>query len=549
MLTVGLTGHDAVLALGVIPVAATEWFGMRPGAIFPWAEDVLGRAGQAERLVEGVEARFAQAREQHPEFAGAAAVAAYDFGDGEVGVYGPNDPRARILGALGFETRAPVAELAGARFSAETGGEQIGLLDADVLVMIVDTTPERALVEDNPICQGLGLVAEGRDVSLVATDVRNGAYSFSSVLKPRSCPDARRRNRRRPHHGGDVMTMTLLRSPVVDELTRRRLLTGAGALGLLTVLPAAARGQEPGAFPVAIEHRFGRTTITSAPTRVVTVGVTEQDFMLALGVVPVATTRFRPDVYPGEIYPWAQDELGDAAPPEAIEYGDGYNFERIAGLRPDLILGLYSPMSEDDYDTLAEIAPTIAQPAEYPDFGVPWQELTRIVGRVFGRAQRAEELVAGVEARFAKERTEHPEFKGKTALMALPFEGEHFLYGPRDTRARVLYELGFSPPAGLEEVAGDGYGGSISAERPEILDTDVLVWFVGPEDPTIQNDPLYRTLAVHTEGRDLFIGAGDPLEIPITGFITVLSLPFLLDRLVPRIVAAIDGDPTTTAKE
>ncbi|MGH8909277.1 MAG: hypothetical protein ACRD0K_22990 [Egibacteraceae bacterium] len=50
-----------------------------------------------------------------------------------VGVYGPNDPRARILGALGFETPVPVAELAGARFSAETSGEQIGLLDADVL--------------------------------------------------------------------------------------------------------------------------------------------------------------------------------------------------------------------------------------------------------------------------------------------------------------------------------------------------------------------------------------------------------------------------------
>ncbi|MGH8931786.1 MAG: hypothetical protein ACRDZO_14470, partial [Egibacteraceae bacterium] len=86
-----------------------------------------------------------------------------------------------------------------------------------------------------------------------------------------------------------------------------------------------------------------------------------------------------------------------------------------------------------------------------------------------------------------------------------------------------LYELGFSAPAGLEKVAGDGYGGSVSAERPEILDTDVLVWFAEPGDPTIQNDPLYRTLAVRTEGRDLFIGAGDPLEIPITGFITVLK--------------------------
>ena len=31
------------------------------------------------------------------------------------------------------------------------------------------------------------------------------------------------------------------------------------------------------------------------------------------------------------------------------------------------------------------IAPTIAQPGEYIDFGIPWQELTRTVGQVVGR--------------------------------------------------------------------------------------------------------------------------------------------------------------------
>ena len=32
------------LALGVVPVATTEWFGKHPGAIFPWAKDKLGSA-------------------------------------------------------------------------------------------------------------------------------------------------------------------------------------------------------------------------------------------------------------------------------------------------------------------------------------------------------------------------------------------------------------------------------------------------------------------------------------------------------------------------
>ena len=41
---VGLREQDALLALGVVPVATTEWYGKHPGAIFPWAKDELGDA-------------------------------------------------------------------------------------------------------------------------------------------------------------------------------------------------------------------------------------------------------------------------------------------------------------------------------------------------------------------------------------------------------------------------------------------------------------------------------------------------------------------------
>ncbi len=84
------------------------------------------------------------------------------------------------------------------------------------------------------------------------------------------------------------------------------------------------------AFPVTVEHALGSTTIEAEPQRVVTVGVTEQDTVLALGVIPVGVTDWYGD-QPYATWPWAQDELGDAEP-EVLLAADG--FELRADRRP-----------------------------------------------------------------------------------------------------------------------------------------------------------------------------------------------------------------------
>lgn len=40
----GYTGQDDLLALGVVPVAVTDWFGDQPFAVWPWARQQLGDA-------------------------------------------------------------------------------------------------------------------------------------------------------------------------------------------------------------------------------------------------------------------------------------------------------------------------------------------------------------------------------------------------------------------------------------------------------------------------------------------------------------------------
>ncbi|MGH2941834.1 MAG: hypothetical protein ACRDLN_03525 [Solirubrobacteraceae bacterium] len=46
------------------------------------------------------------------------------------------------------------------------------------------------------------------------------------------------------------------------------------------------------------------------------------------------------------------------------------------------------------------------------------------------------------------------------------------------------------------------------------------------------------------EGRDVFLPEAGTLA-EATSFISVLSIPILIDRLVPMLAAAADGDPAT----
>ncbi|WP_432826762.1 iron-siderophore ABC transporter substrate-binding protein [Dactylosporangium sp. CA-092794] len=337
----------------------------------------------------------------------------------------------------------------------------------------------------------------------------------------------------------------------------------AVAAGLLLLLTACGGNSEPSAsssgaatssspaaaaFPVSIEHKFGTTTITAEPKRIVVVGLVEQDALLSLGVVPVATTEWFGEK-PGAIWPWAEAKLGGAAKPEVLTNTDGIQFEKVAALRPDLILGIYSGLTSEDYTTLAKIAPTVAQPKDGIDFGASWQDVTHTVGAAVGRKAQADKVVADVEAQIAAVRTKNPAFAGATALMATTYEG-YYVYGPQDARGRLLTDLGFKLPPGLADITGKEFGADLSREHTDLLDTGVLIWLVDSYDEDkakVQSDPLYSKLKVKTEGRDIFL-ENEELEGAATSFVTVLSLPYLLEKLVPQLVAAVDGNPATAVE-
>lgn len=305
----------------------------------------------------------------------------------------------------------------------------------------------------------------------------------------------------------------------------------------------AAPGGRDGAFPVTIEHKFGSTEITEEPQRVLSLGYQEHDPILALGVTPIAVRYWFGDES-DVIFPWAEDEAGGANP-EILNMPDAINFEKIAALEPDLIVGVYSGMTARDYELLSQLAPTVAQTDEYIDYGTPWQDHTLTVGKALGRADRARELIADVEARFDEVRAAHPDWEGRSVVVATYGEDAQFsAFASEDPRARFFTSLGFQVPAEIDQLAGDQFYTEISSERADLLDVDLLVWDQLSYTPggraTVEANPLIQRLGAMQDGRALF--PPEDLEFAFA-FNTVLSLPFLLDGVVPMLEAATDGDP------
>jgi iron complex transport system substrate-binding protein len=309
-----------------------------------------------------------------------------------------------------------------------------------------------------------------------------------------------------------------------------------------------AGGAEASAFPVTIKHKYGSTTIESKPERVVVVGLREQDALLAMGVVPVATTDWYGD-HPGAIFPWATDELGDAKPPVVLNQDDGVQIEKVAAQRPDLILAVYSGITKKEYEALSNFAPVVAQPKGKVDYGSSWQEETLMTGRAIGQPERAQALVDKTEKLIAHTAAEHPAFKGKSAAIITDYEGI-FVYGPQDVRTVLLEELGFKYPGELRAAFPDEFGGQLSDEKLDLLDVDALVWFADGERTVqeLKQLPVYSKLGVRTEERDVFIRENDRVY-EATSFPSVLSMPLLMKELVPRLAAAVDGDPQTSTDQ
>jgi len=328
----------------------------------------------------------------------------------------------------------------------------------------------------------------------------------------------------------------------------RRIAGAAVILGLAVSLVACGGDAQPEAaatttgntaFPVTVEHKYGSTTVKAEPTKVVTLGLSDQDAVLALGVKPVGTVDWFKEKPYGK-WPWTK-ELWGANPPQIVGERDEYNMESIAALKPDLIIAQYSGMKQEQYDTLTKIAPVVAQPKGYEDYLAPWPVMTEQIGKALGQEAKAKELVAGINTSFAAIRTKHPEWAGLTITVADSFEpGKYSAFTKDDPKAAFFAELGFTLSPAIDKLAQPGWNvAEFSAERLDLLDTDRLVWVTsGAEhDTRIKAEPLYQKLKVVQDKRDMFVPYQDPDVGAAFSFNTVLSIPYAIEQVEPLLTA------------
>ncbi|MEV4312843.1 iron-siderophore ABC transporter substrate-binding protein [Actinocrispum sp. NPDC049592] len=333
------------------------------------------------------------------------------------------------------------------------------------------------------------------------------------------------------------------------SLPRRAFIAALAAVSLAacgsTQTPAPAAQQQPAsgtsaasAFPVTIEHKFGKTEIKAEPKRVVTLGLTDQEAVLAMGVKPVGVVDWFGERPYGN-FPWTSALWGGTQPEIVGERGD-FNFEKIAALKPDVIIAQYQALSQEQYDTVSKIAPTVAQSGKYPDFATPWRDMTRTIGQTLGRAAKAEELLSGIEAKFAQVRKENPDFVGKTVAVAdTTGPGKYAVFAANDPRSVLMTEIGFKIPDQVKSLTQDGNPVEFGDEKLDLLEADRLIWLTSDDaaPDQIKANAVYQKLKVAQEGRAVFVPYNTPPAGAAVTFATVLSIPYALDQVVPLLAA------------
>jgi iron complex transport system substrate-binding protein len=342
------------------------------------------------------------------------------------------------------------------------------------------------------------------------------------------------------------MSRTLLRAP---HRAARPAVAAAALAAVLTLTacggsaepaqPAAGSAAGDDFEPVTIASALGDAVIEQRPERVVTLGQGSAETAIALGVVPVGI----------EEYPWGSDESGylpwiheaveeaGAELPVQFTGGDDIDVDTILELEPDVILAPWSGITQEQFDLLSDIAPTVA----YPDlpWSTDWDEQIETVATALGYADRADDLIAGIEQEWADAAAAHPEYADLTfSFIYTTGPGTLGVFLPDEQRVAMVRGLGLQVDPvveTLEETEGTDSAviGLENADRLAGSDL-VFTFYSSPESRAeVVAQPLYQSIPA--VARDSVVAPSDQPFVTGSSIITPLTVPWAIDEYTAQI--------------
>lgn len=307
-----------------------------------------------------------------------------------------------------------------------------------------------------------------------------------------------------------------------------------------------ASTEETAGYPIVMEHAFGETVIESKPERVATIQWANHDVALALDVVPVGFSAANYGVQDDSgLLPWTKEKLDELGveDPNIYQDTDGLDFEAISDSNPDVILAGYSGITQEDYDTLTQIAPVV--PYKKGPWVTTWREQVMLNATGMGMKEAGEQLITDTENLIAEKVSEYPEIEGKKVVFA-NFSAEDLstisIYTPADPRGAFLEELGMEYPESVVNQITDpnSFYQDLSAENADVLnDADILIGY-GDDSlyEAVKADPLLGKILAIERGSVVFIGNNTALAA--AGNPNPLSIAYTIDEYLELIGGAIE---------
>jgi len=301
------------------------------------------------------------------------------------------------------------------------------------------------------------------------------------------------------------------------------------------------------AFPVTVEHIYGETTITEKPERVATVAWANHEVPLALGIVPVGMSKVAwGDDDDNGVLPWVEDTLEElgAETPVLFDEADGIDFEAVADTNPDVILASYSGITQEEYDTLSKIAPTVA----YPEvaWGTSVQDMITMNSTALGLADEGQALIEDLQAQTDAALQAHPALEDAKLLFTYidpaDFSQVGF-YTPIDTRPGFLLDQGLPEPEILKgyEDTTEFYVQVSAEEVDRFDDVDVFITY-GDESmiAALQADPLLGKIPAVAKGQIAILPDATPIANSANP--SPLSIPWGIDEYFSILEAPLTGE-------